>query len=1353
MMRQGKKWLCLFLCFVMCFSLLPTWAVADDGTDEVLAADEVPGAEPEDVYDEEEPFAEEAPEEYPDEAPEAPEEEVPAAPEAQEEEAAPTEEPPEDPAEGTDEDAQTEEPSEEAPEDLAEESGEDAEVPDEDEPEEDPEESPEDEDEVSAAATQKATKYFSTMAELKQICADQTPDTIQPAYFDPDGTHELRYRPGSSFSFDEALEVPAGVMINFVGVETITIDAPLTILADPPLGAQFEIQTLSWTPGQTSTVINNSVFTVNALFALRRPDPTDPTSICADFVNNGTFNLNGTITVTDTDAPDSHLKGLNLSLYEKKLGGRSNEWYEYTPARNPGSGGQCGDSVIWSLKNGVLTVSGTGAMWDFDPPESVPGYYGKSGEIRAIVIEAGVTRIGSCAFRELANAVSVSFTSDVTEIGDRAFIGCISLNTITVTGSNPAFAVKDGVLFTADLSELVLYPGGKTDSSFAIPTGTASVRPYAAATNYNLHSLAVSGSVALGEFAFYNCPKLSRIDFTKAADGLQLGYCAFNVPDVAISMAAIEETWAIGTVVRLPGTEADGLLPAVTGYPWAEDYRLASFEYAAAVGEDAAARLKLLPITGAVTSAAVEESGVYNYFPRVELKDGNAEETETLVSDVFYAVSLDCAWVAKDAYTFKLRPQFEDENGKEIAVSKSSIKYSSNDAKIAAVGKAEADGSVTVTVKAGANGVATITGTSQKISGTVLVYVRDYAPRLESDKITLNSLYERSTQLYGGAAYDNLVSDIHIKDEKDPFTLEIDREEDYVGLKAKQELKNGTYKTTLVWETDFGIYETPLTVTVKNAVPAITVKQATKLNTFYRQGVPVEITAAIGSESFPIESAEFETKDLLLVFGEYGDVYIQRKADSTGTKPVTKGTLKVKAEGFRNEITKQITVATENRKPTVKPSATSFNINTALGDDTTVMVRVNQTDKDPYSGQPYTVPLELDEEDVSLLSGEADLAVSDGGILLKLKGTKPTTVKFRIQLVFWAEAMDFSVKLNVSTKAPTVKVAPASVQVNAAYPGATSVATLALSDGNYRLAEVKFDKEYDRLKVWYESEDGIHGRICASPEGGLKAGTYKYTLTPVLADGESTELKTVPFTVKVVNTTKNMNPAVKTIGSIDVLNSGSVITCQVTKIPNLVNPMITGISLSGKNADEEHFTLYYNGDPGDSNQAYLMVKNPEQLSVKKTYQIQLAVTVADCDAPFLTKTLNIKVKQGTLKVTLGQQFVTVFQGAGNQLCGAVMEVAEPYAIQDVRLNSKTPALLQKALGKDAEILWATGYDEATDELITGVPASYGVAAVMIKNPGVLQAGKSYKLTLDVYPSGMAADGKPTAVTLTLSVKK
>jgi hypothetical protein len=93
--------------------------------------------------------------------------------------------------------------------------------------------------------------------------------------------------------------------------------------------------------------------------------------------------------------------------------------------------GTCGDRTIWTLADGVLTISGTGPMWDYGADGQGPWGRGKNG-IYAVVIESGVTRVGANAFSNLKDLTSVTFSDTVTEIGWGAFDTCVSLRSIVL---------------------------------------------------------------------------------------------------------------------------------------------------------------------------------------------------------------------------------------------------------------------------------------------------------------------------------------------------------------------------------------------------------------------------------------------------------------------------------------------------------------------------------------------------------------------------------------------------------------------------------------------------------------------------------------------------------------------------------------------------------------------------------------------------------------------------------------------------------------------------------------------------------------------------------------------------------
>lgn len=97
--------------------------------------------------------------------------------------------------------------------------------------------------------------------------------------------------------------------------------------------------------------------------------------------------------------------------------------------------GNCGNDITWKLNSeGSLIFSGVGNMFDFANQQSSPwGEYVH--DIADIVIEDGITGIGTGAFRSLYNLEEVTIPETVTAIGAGAFWECLALEKITIPES------------------------------------------------------------------------------------------------------------------------------------------------------------------------------------------------------------------------------------------------------------------------------------------------------------------------------------------------------------------------------------------------------------------------------------------------------------------------------------------------------------------------------------------------------------------------------------------------------------------------------------------------------------------------------------------------------------------------------------------------------------------------------------------------------------------------------------------------------------------------------------------------------------------------------------------------------
>lgn len=90
----------------------------------------------------------------------------------------------------------------------------------------------------------------------------------------------------------------------------------------------------------------------------------------------------------------------------------------------------CGENLTWKLENGILTISGSGEMWDMhytgaDTPWGDDKYL-----VTSIVIEDGVSSIGENAFRFCSNVQNVKIPDSVLKIGKEAFWQCREITEI-----------------------------------------------------------------------------------------------------------------------------------------------------------------------------------------------------------------------------------------------------------------------------------------------------------------------------------------------------------------------------------------------------------------------------------------------------------------------------------------------------------------------------------------------------------------------------------------------------------------------------------------------------------------------------------------------------------------------------------------------------------------------------------------------------------------------------------------------------------------------------------------------------------------------------------------------------------
>ncbi len=195
--------------------------------------------------------------------------------------------------------------------------------------------------------------------------------------------------------------------------------------------------------------------------------------------------------------------------------------------------GSCGESLTWTLdENGLLTVSGTGAMADYAcNGRSTAPWSGYWEEIITVVIESGVTSIGNHAFSNCTALTSVIIPGSVTSIGDYTFNGCTVLKSVTI-GSGVTSIGKDAFSYCTTLTSVTI-PDSVTSigkdafsyctslTSVAIPDSVTSIGDGAFNTCTTLTSVTIPNSVtSIGDWAFWYCTALTSVTIPDSVDSI-----------------------------------------------------------------------------------------------------------------------------------------------------------------------------------------------------------------------------------------------------------------------------------------------------------------------------------------------------------------------------------------------------------------------------------------------------------------------------------------------------------------------------------------------------------------------------------------------------------------------------------------------------------------------------------------------------------------------------------------------------------------------------------------------------------------------------------------------------------------
>ena len=212
---------------------------------------------------------------------------------------------------------------------------------------------------------------------------------------------------------------------------------------------------------------------------------------------------------------------------------------------------QCGDSLYWSFQDKVLSIYGTGDMYDFsDAPWSTI-----QSQIESVVIQ-GARTITSYAFEHCTNLQSISIPQTVEVIETGILYDCPSLVSIIIEEGNAYYDSHDNCNAIIETATNKLICGCQNTT---IPNSVNIIGEYAFRYVATLKTIFIPKSVvAIEQRAFWDCDALTSIYISNGV--LTIGDDAFADCDALQYLVIPESVKSIaGNIVE----ECDSLISLV----------------------------------------------------------------------------------------------------------------------------------------------------------------------------------------------------------------------------------------------------------------------------------------------------------------------------------------------------------------------------------------------------------------------------------------------------------------------------------------------------------------------------------------------------------------------------------------------------------------------------------------------------------------------------------------------------------------------------------------------------------------------------------------------------------------------
>ena len=119
--------------------------------------------------------------------------------------------------------------------------------------------------------------------------------------------------------------------------------------------------------------------------------------------------------------------------------------------------------------------------------------------------------IQNTAFQGCISLKSISLPASICVVNDSAFAGCKSLERVEISSDNSKFVSVDGILYSKDMSEIVIYPPAHLQDCYTIPDSVNHLHSELFDNCINLREIYIHDYVSMEPKTFHNCPTLCGI--------------------------------------------------------------------------------------------------------------------------------------------------------------------------------------------------------------------------------------------------------------------------------------------------------------------------------------------------------------------------------------------------------------------------------------------------------------------------------------------------------------------------------------------------------------------------------------------------------------------------------------------------------------------------------------------------------------------------------------------------------------------------------------------------------------------------------------------------------------------------